>query len=190
MRPRKSTRGALLRWLRRRPRHQLRAMRPVAATRGALLRRVRHSGRERVRACGAGRARPHAARLHTAPPGRQDPAIAVGAAGRAKTSHRDVRRRAGLDGARRRAWSGSLASHPRSLLRDPQRGRSPLRGDRQSVHRRRDHGSLWRADRPRGPRPASLFLGAAPARQAARLRGRAEANQGCVPLDSHRSELR
>ena len=53
---------------------------------------------------------------------------------------------------------------PRALLRDPDRGRAPLRGHRQPVHRRRHHGAVRRADRARGPRAARLLRGAAPAR--------------------------
>ena len=40
------------------------------------------------------------------------------------------------------------------------RGRAPLRGDRQPVHRRRRHGPVRRAARARGPRPARLSRGA------------------------------
>ena len=46
---------------------------------------------------------------------------------------------------------------------DPRRGRPSLRGDRQPVHRRRDHGAVRRADRARGPRAAGLLRGAPPA---------------------------
>ena len=50
-------------------------------------------------------------------------------------------------------------------------GRPPLRGHRRQVHRRRHHGAVRRADRPRGPRPARLLRGAAPRAGAGRLRG-------------------
>ncbi len=54
-----------------------------------------------------------------------------------------------------------LARRARSVLRDPQRRRAPLRGHRQPVHRRRHHGAVRRADRARGSRAARLLRGAA-----------------------------
>ena len=69
------------------------------------------------------------------------------------------------------AWSRDHAA----LLRDPRRRRRALRGLRRQVHRRRHHGALRRADRARGPRPARLLRGAAPARRARALRQRGAA---------------
>ena len=57
--------------------------------------------------------------------------------------------------------SGGVAADHGSLLRDPLRGRSPLRGHGRQVHRRRHHGVVRRADRARGPRAARLLGGAA-----------------------------
>ena len=112
------------------------------------------------------RARPP--RLHPQAPRRQDPPVEVRPGGRAQAGHGALRRRQGLDGAGRAGRSRGVARDPRPLLPDPDRRGAPLRGHRQPVHRRRHHGALRRADRPRGPRPAGLLRGAASARRAAR----------------------
>ena len=52
-----------------------------------------------------------------------------------------------------------------------------LRGDGRQIHRRRDHGRLRRADRPRGPRAARLLRRPADARRRLRVRGRAAARR-------------
>ena len=106
------------------------------------------------------------------------------------TSREDPRRQGALEGERKQVTvlfadvMGSMELAERSdpeewrrimdaLLRDPLRGRPPLRGHRRQVHRRRDHGALRRADRPRGPRAPRLLRGAAPPARARRLRRRA-----------------
>ena len=58
----------------------------------------------------------------------------------------------GLDGPRRAARPRGVAQDHAALLLDPRRRRRALRGHRRQVHRRRDHGRLRGADRPRGPR--------------------------------------
>ena len=97
------------------------------------------------------------ARLHAEAPRREDPPVEVRARGRAQAGDGAVRRREGLDGARRAARPGGVAPHPRPLLPDPRRRRPPLRGHDQPVHGRRHHGAVRRADRARGPRAARLL---------------------------------
>ena len=135
----------------------------------------------------AARARP--ALLHAEASRRQDPAIEVRPRRRAQAGHGALRRREGLDGAGRAARSGRVAPHPRPLLRDPHRGRAPLRGHGQPVHRRRHHGALRRADRARGSRAARLLRGAPPARRARALRHRGEARARRRLLDAHGHQL-
>ena len=89
---------------------------------------------------------------------------------RAQAGDGALRRREGLDGARRAGRSRGVAPDHGPLLRDPLRRRPSLRGHGQPVHRRRHHGALRRADRARGPRAARLLRGAAPARRAPPLR--------------------
>ena len=94
-------------------------------------------------------------------PRRSAPAEPPG--GRAQAGDGALRRRDGLDGARRAKRPRGVAADHGALLRDPLRGRPPLRGHGRQVHRRRHHGPVRRADRPRGPRPARLLRGAPPA---------------------------
>ena len=68
-----------------------------------------------------------------------------------------------------------MAQDHATLLLDPGRDGDRVRGHRRQVHRRRDHGRLRGAGRPRGPRAARLLRGAADARRRRRLRGRAAA---------------
>ena len=84
---------------------------------------------------------------------------------RAQAGDGAVRRRKGLDGAGGAGRRRGVASHPRPLLRDPGRRRAPLRGHRQSIHRRRHHGALRCADRARGPRAAGVLRRAPHLRQ-------------------------
>jgi hypothetical protein len=74
-------------------------------------------------------------RLHPPAPGRADPPHEIRARGRAQEGDRALRGCEGLDGAGAGARPRGVARHPRPLLRDPDRGRAPLRGHRQPVHR-------------------------------------------------------
>jgi ribosomal protein L40E len=53
---------------------------------------------------------------------------------------------------------GAQAARPRARTDDG--GGAPLRGHREPGHGRRDHGVVWGADRPRGPRGAGVLRGA------------------------------
>ena len=103
--------------------------------------------------------------------------VANRARGRAQAGDRPVRRREGLDGARRAARPRGVAADHGPLLRDPLRGRPPLRGHGQPVHRRRHHGAVRRADRARGPRAARVLRGAPSAATSSPLRGGAAARR-------------
>ena len=72
--------------------------------------------------------------------------------------HRPVRRHGRLHRPDRVERPGGRPRDPARLLRDGRRGDRTLRRDRREVHRRRGHGALWRAARPRrrpGACPAS-----------------------------------
>ena len=103
--------------------------------------------------------------VHPEAPRREDPHLPHRPRRRAQAGDRPLRRREGLDGAGRAARSGRVAQDPRPLLPDPHRRRAPLRGHGESVHRRRHHGAVRRADRARGPRAARLLRGAPSARR-------------------------
>ncbi len=109
---------------------------------------------------------------------------------RAQARHGAVRRRAGLDGHGRAAGPGAVAGDHAALLLDPLGGRPPHRGDRRQIHRRRDHGRLRGADRPRGPHKARLLRGAADARRRLRVRRRAAPQAWAQLLDPDRDQLR
>ena len=94
--------------------------------------------------------------LHPQAPRRQDPHLAQRARGRAQAGHgallrhRRTRRRSPSASVPRRCTSSSTGSSRSWPGRGP-----PLRGHHQPVPRRRLHGALRRADRPRGPRAAA-----------------------------------
>ena len=96
----------------------------------AILRRMREAaGRSRE---GIGAARPSL--LHPEAPRREDPHLPQRPRRRAQAGDGPLRRREGLDGARRAARPRGVAQDHGSLLPDPRRGRPPLRGHGQPVH--------------------------------------------------------
>ena len=129
-------------------------------------------------------------RLHPQAPGREDPALEVRPGGRAQAGDGALRRREGLDGPGRAGRPRGVAPDPGPLLRDPDRRRAPLRGHREPVHGRRDHGALRGADRPRGPRPAGLLRGASSAGRAAALCRRGAHPARAQLRHAHRHPLR
>ncbi len=153
--------------------HELPEVRKRAPRRIQVLQRLRRHARCRARECGS---IPRPARLHTEAPRRQDPAIEVRPRRRAQAGHGPVRGREGLDGARRAARSRSVAPHPRTLLRDPHRGRASLRRYGEPVHRRRHHGALRRA--AGGARGVGRHLP---------LRAHGAAGRGLLPAPGSRS---
>ena len=94
------------------------------------------------------------------PPRRADRGVAGpaepghGARRGASARHGPLRRPCGLHDARGGPGRGGHPGAPLPLLRPVPRRHRPLRRDRREVHRRRGHGGLGCADRPRGRRRA------------------------------------
>ena len=118
---------------------------------------------------------PRSAAAGAPAPRRQDPAVAVDARRRTEAGDRALRRREGLDGARRAHGPGGVVADHATLLPDPRRWGGTLRGIRRQVHRRRDHGALRRPDRPRASRATGVLDGTPSPRGGRALRDRGEA---------------
>jgi tetratricopeptide (TPR) repeat protein len=112
-----------------------------------VWRETRRRGSESTCAgsCDAPRARPP--RLHPQTPRREDPPEQVRPGRRAQAGDGAVRGHQGLDGPPGAGRSRGVARDHEPLLRDPVRRGAPLRGNRQPVHWRRDHGALRCAHR-------------------------------------------
>ena len=163
--------------------HALPVLHLRESCRFTVLRPVRCAARPRSGACAG------PARVHPAPSGREDPLPPQRTPWRAEAGDGPVRRREGLDGPGRTGRSRDMASHPRPLLRHPRGGRPPLRGHRQPVHRRWDHGALRRAYRARGSCAARMPCGAASQRSARALRARAPPHRGSQLHGPHRAQF-
>src|SRR5881396_2834959 len=118
-----------------------------------ILRRVRCGVRSRREICGHARGPVRNAEgVHAGPPGGADPEGPHGAFRRAQASDGPFRRRLRLHVAVREARSRGRARADQPRVRADARRDPPLRGHRQPVPRRRAHGAVRRAHRPRGPR--------------------------------------
>src|SRR6058998_1415452 len=120
-----------------------------------ILRRVRCGVRSHRAICGHARGPVRNAEgVHAGPPGGADPEGPHGAFWRAQASDGPFRRRLRLHVAVREARSRGRARADQPRVRADARRDPPLRGHRQPVPRRRAHGAVRRAHRPRGPRAA------------------------------------
>ena len=143
--------GEVLRRVRRAARSGMCSLRYVAPARRKVLSGVRPSGSRPAAPPRRGSPRPT---LHPQAPRREDPHLEERPRRRAQAGHRALRRRLRVHVALRAARPrGRPRPHEPRLRADAGRG-PPLRGHRQPVPRRRDHGAVRGPDRPRGPRPA------------------------------------
>ncbi len=132
---------------------------------------------------GARRAASRAGRavdVHTAPSGGKDPGFPKRGRGRTQAGDRAVRRYQGFHRADTRAGHRGGAAAARRDGQGNDGGRASLRGHGKPGVGRRHHGTVRRADRPRGPRVARLL-------RRARAPGRNAPLRRAGPADSRRA---